>query len=137
MQPRRPTDCLHSAESRLMFDSLPETHAEVVAMSPQLVRAVSLEDKNVENNPAEDAPLGHVDWDGSAASNERAMMRSSIVDRDRIMRDQYVRIEDAVGSRTGFLGRIVAGPFFSTRGVTARGSNVPLGMGLSGEVGIV
>jgi hypothetical protein len=120
-----------------MFESLPVTLAEVLAMSPQLVRAVSLEDKNVENNPAEDAPLGHVDWDGSAASNERAMMRSSIVDRDRIMRDQYVRIEDAVGSRTGFLGRIVAGPFFSTRGVTARGSNVPLGMGLSGEVGIV
>jgi len=109
-------------------------------MSPQLARAYPPEDKPVE--PVEstllgNAPLGHVDWDSSSASNERAMMRSSLADRDRIVRDQFVRIEDPMGSRSGFLGRIVAGPFFSTRGVTARGSNVPLGLGLSGEVGIV
>src|SRR5438552_17221799 len=62
--------------------------------------------------PAGTPPLGYVDWDSSTASNERVIMRSPLVNRDRIIRDQYVRIEDPLGSRTGFLGRIVAGPFF-------------------------
>src|SRR6266404_1880735 len=62
---------------------------------------------------ADNSPLGYVDWDGSEASNERVILRSPLANRDRIIRDQYVRIEDPLGSRTGFLGRIVAGPFFS------------------------
>ena len=105
-------------------------------LSP-LVRAYPELEKPVEAVAGDIAPLGHVDWDSSTASNERVMMRSSLTDRDRLVRDQYVRIEDPLGRRSGFLGRIVAGPFFATRGAQTRGSNVPLGVGLSGEVGIV
>lgn len=106
-------------------------------MMPQLVRPLPEREKTTGPDSNGMPPIGHVDWDSSSASNERVMMRSSIVDRNRILRDQYVRIEDPLGQRTGFLGRIVAGPFFSTRGAHARGSNVPLGLGQSGEVGIV
>ena len=82
-------------------------------------------------------PLGYVDWDCSTTSNERFIMRSPIANRERIIRDQYVRIDDSLGSRTSFLGRIVAGPFFSPAGAMARGSNVSLGHGLSGEISIL
>src|SRR5437588_1497491 len=82
-------------------------------------------------------PLGYVDWDSSTASNERVIMRSPLVNRDRIFRDQYVRIEDPLGSRTGFLGRIVAGPFFALRGTAASTPSIPLGQGLSGEFAIL
>src|SRR5262245_18370088 len=102
--------------------------SKVSLMLPQLVRTLPERDKHAA--PAvtsEFPPLGHVDWDSSSASNERAMMRSSLTDRDRLIRDEHVRIEDPLGQRSGFLGRIVAGPFFSTRGGNSRGSNVPLG----------
>ncbi|HZZ81412.1 MAG TPA: ATP-binding protein [Gemmataceae bacterium] len=79
-------------------------------------------------------PLGYVDWDTSNASNERVIVRCPLVNRDRIIRDQYVRIEDPLGSRSGFLGRIVGGPFFCARG-TPNGTQ-PLGQGLSGEIAI-
>jgi DNA helicase HerA-like ATPase len=82
------------------------------------------------------APLGYVDWDSSTASNERVLMRSSLAHRSRIIRDQFVRIEDPLGSRTGFLGRIVAGPFYSQREAAAA-SGVPLVNGLSGEMTIL
>src|SRR5207244_10381002 len=77
--------------------------------------------------------LGCVDWGSATASNERVVMRSPLANRDRIIRDQYVRIEDPLGSRTGFLGRIVAGPFFSPRGAPTSKPYVSLGQGLSGE----
>jgi DNA helicase HerA-like ATPase len=65
-------------------------------------------------------------------------MRSPLANRDRIIRDQYVRIEDPLGTRTGFLGRIVAGPFFSPRGAPAANRPyVSLGQGLSGEFAIL
>src|SRR5438445_1936169 len=97
------------------------------------------ERKEYQNNvkPAGNPPLGYVDWDSSTASNERVIMRSPLVNRDRIIRDQYVRIEDPLGSRTGFLGRIVAGPFFSPRGAPASKPYVSLGQGLSGEFAIL
>jgi DNA helicase HerA-like ATPase len=81
-------------------------------------------------------PLGYVDWDSSTASNERVIMRCPILNRDRIIRDQYVRIEDPLGTRTGFLGRIVAGPFFSNRGAPTHGA-ISLGKGLSGDLSIL
>src|SRR5215468_3232936 len=93
-----------------------------------------------ENGPSPTSavpPLGYVDWDTSTASNERVIMRSPLVNRSRIIRDRYVRIDDTLGSRSGFLGRIVAGPFFSPRGAAAGGVHVPLGQGLSGEVAIL
>jgi DNA helicase HerA-like ATPase len=91
---------------------------------------------HAESAPAGKSPLGFVDWDSSTASNERVVMRSPLANRDRIIRDQYVRIEDPLGSRSGFLGRIVAGPFFSPRGATTK-PYVSLGQGLSGEFAIL
>jgi DNA helicase HerA-like ATPase len=81
-------------------------------------------------------PLGYVDWDAPTASNERVIMRCSPANQARIVRDRFVRIEDPLGSRAGFLGRIVAGPFFSPRNGGANG-HVSLGRGLSGEVSIL
>jgi hypothetical protein len=97
------------------------------------------ERKDFQNDvkPAGNLPLGYVDWDNATASNERVIMRSPLVNRDRIFRDQYVRIEDPLGSRTGFLGRIVAGPFFALRGTAASTPSIPLGQGLSGEFAIL
>jgi DNA helicase HerA-like ATPase len=59
-----------------------------------------------------------------------------VAHRGRIIRDQYVWIEDPLGSRTGFLGRIVAGPFFSPRDAGASEVHVSLG-DLSGEFSIL
>src|SRR6266404_9773270 len=82
---------------------------------------------------ADNSPLGYVDWDSSTASNERVIMRSPLANRDRIIRDQYVRIEDSLGSRSGFLGRIVAGPFFSAR----EGASAHPDAGVAGDVTIL
>jgi DNA helicase HerA-like ATPase len=116
---------------------VPVSPAEDFLMSPLQVHAHPLlpNDPDVAI-PDHVSPLGHLDWDSSSTSNERAVMRSSIADRNRIIRDQYVHIKDEMGARSGFLGRIVAGPFFTARGAMARGSNTPLGMGHSGEIGI-
>jgi DNA helicase HerA-like ATPase len=65
---------------------------------------------------AEGRLLGHVAWDGSAAISERVLLRASVVNRRFIERNHYVRILDEEGPRTGFLGRIVAGPFFHRSG---------------------
>src|SRR5206468_1646547 len=75
--------------------------------------------------------------DNAASTNERVIMRSPLPARDRIIRDRYVRIEDPLDARSGFLGRIVAGPFFSPRGVATNGPYVSLGRGVSGEVAIL
>lgn len=61
---------------------------------------------------ATDALLGYVDRDDPTASNERIVMRAPLANRARIIRDRLIRIEDASESRTGFLGRIAAGPFY-------------------------
>jgi uncharacterized protein len=102
-------------------------------MSLHAAGAKEFQEKYGVSKQASKPPLGYVDWDGSTASNERVIMRSPLVNRDRIIRDQYVRIEDPLGSRTGFLGRIVGGPFFSPRGTSASTPYVSLGQGLSGE----
>jgi uncharacterized protein len=94
-------------------------------------------EKNGDSPSTEKMFLGYVDWDSSTASNERVLMRSPLIHRSRIIRDQYVRIEDPLGSRTGFLGRIVAGPFFSHRGASENAPYVSLGRGLSGEVAML
>jgi DNA helicase HerA-like ATPase len=65
-----------------------------------------------QTNGVHDSLLGYVDRDDTTASNERVMMRAPLSNRTRIVREQLVRIEDANGTRTGFLGRVVAGPFF-------------------------
>jgi DNA helicase HerA-like ATPase len=103
-------------------------------MSRQVAAHSKSQDKEAYPTPPENPPLGYVDWDSSTASNERVVMRCPLANRDRIIRDQYVRIEDPLGSRTGFLGRIVAGPFFSHRGITNAAHS--LGQGLSGEISI-
>src|SRR5713101_3741111 len=105
-------------------------------MSRQVAAPSKPQDKNAHPTPLEKAPLGYVDWDSSTASNERVVMRCPLANRDRIIRDQYVRIDDPLGSRTGFLGRIVAGPFFSHRALQNAPAHGSLGQGLSGEIAI-
>jgi hypothetical protein len=96
-----------------------------------------LQEKNADSSPAEQSPLGHVDWDGSTATNEHVIMRSPLANRSRIIRDQYVRIDDPLGSRSGFLGRIIGGPFFSPVGAQTMGPHALPGKGLSGEVAML
>jgi hypothetical protein len=56
--------------------------------------------------------LGHVDWDGASGTNERVVLRAPGTARSRLLRNQFVRIEDGSGSGATFLGRLLAGPFF-------------------------
>jgi DNA helicase HerA-like ATPase len=60
--------------------------------------------------------LGNVSWDGPSATSERVLLRTSITNRQFVERNQYVRIDDPEGARTGFLARVVAGPFFHRTG---------------------
>jgi uncharacterized protein len=60
--------------------------------------------------------LGHVAWDGSTATSERALLRASVANRRLVERNQYVRIHDEEGARSGFLARILTGPFFHRSG---------------------
>jgi DNA helicase HerA-like ATPase len=60
--------------------------------------------------------LGHIAWDGSAATSERVLLRASVTQRPLIYRNQYVRIDDEEGDRSGFLAKVVNGPFFHRPG---------------------
>src|SRR5262249_5798068 len=55
--------------------------------------------------------LGFVQPDTPEATNERVIVRVSAANRPHVVRGQFVRIEDRL-SKTQFLGRVVAGPFF-------------------------
>src|SRR5437763_5355478 len=65
--------------------------------------------------------LGHVAWDGATATSERVLLRASVLNRRRVERDQYVRIRDEEGARSGFLARVVTGPFFHRSGAPTVG----------------
>jgi uncharacterized protein len=65
--------------------------------------------------------LGNVSWDGSNATSERVLLRTNVHNRRLVERNQYVRIEDEEGGRTGFLARVVAGPFFHRSGTATVG----------------
>ncbi len=60
--------------------------------------------------------LGHVAWDGTTATSERVLLRAGVNQRRLIERNQYVRIQDAEGARSGYLARVVSGPFFHRAG---------------------
>jgi hypothetical protein len=60
--------------------------------------------------------IGHVAWDGSAATSERVLLRATVASRAFVQRNQYVRIQDDQGERTGFLARVLSGPFFHRAG---------------------
>jgi hypothetical protein len=60
--------------------------------------------------------LGQVAWDGSTATSDRVLLRASVANRRLLERNQYVRIQDEEGPRTGFLARITSGPFFHRSG---------------------
>ncbi len=64
--------------------------------------------------------LGHVAWDGSSPTSERVLLRTTITNRAWIERNKYVRIEDNEGGRTGFLARVIGGPFFHRAGVAPK-----------------
>ncbi|HWY85764.1 MAG TPA: DUF87 domain-containing protein, partial [Gemmataceae bacterium] len=57
--------------------------------------------------------LGYVDWDQPGATNERVALRAPRESRARVLRNLFVRIADAKAAGAQFLGRIVAGPFFT------------------------
>jgi len=65
--------------------------------------------------------LGTVSWDGANATSERVLLRTNIANRHLVERNQYVRIDDAEGARTGFLARVVSGPFFHRAGTATVG----------------
>ena len=65
--------------------------------------------------------LGHVSWDGSTATSERVLLRTNIANKRLVERNQYVRIDDPEGLRSGFLARVIAGPFFHRSGTTTVG----------------
>jgi DNA helicase HerA-like ATPase len=56
--------------------------------------------------------LGHIAWDGPSAVSDRVILHAPYENGRRVLRNQYVRILDDDGHRSGFLARIVAGPFF-------------------------
>jgi hypothetical protein len=60
--------------------------------------------------------VGEVAWDGAVATSERVLLRASVVNRRFVERNQYLRIQDEEGARSGFLARVVAGPFFHRSG---------------------
>jgi hypothetical protein len=65
--------------------------------------------------------LGHVAWDGATATSERVLLRASVTNRRLLERNQYVRIQDEDGVRTGFLARVTSGPFFHRSGTPTVG----------------
>ena len=60
--------------------------------------------------------MGQVTWDGATATSERVLLRAAVANRRLMERNQYVRIQDEDGARSGFLGKIVSGPFFHRSG---------------------
>jgi DNA helicase HerA-like ATPase len=81
--------------------------------------------------------LGQLEWDGPDAVSDRVMLRAPYANGGRVLRNQYVRIVDADGPRTGFLARIVAGPFYqgdSTNGEPGANSHVLAELELQGEL---
>ncbi|MBM4073070.1 MAG: ATP-binding protein [Planctomycetes bacterium] len=70
------------------------------------------ESSRVKPKSCERVPLGYVAEDGANPANEQVRMWTRCGNRGRIMRDQFVQILDPLGKRSGFLGRIVSGPFF-------------------------
>ncbi|MBL8792343.1 MAG: ATP-binding protein [Planctomycetia bacterium] len=73
------------------------------------------------NSSAQPGFLGTVSWDGANATSERVLLRTNIVNRQLVERNQYVRIDEAEGARTGYLARVVAGPFFHRAGTATVG----------------
>ena len=66
----------------------------------------------VTDTPRDLRHLGTVAWDGPSPNSDRVLMQSAFEDGPRITRNQYVRIHDEEGARSGFLARVVAGPFY-------------------------
>jgi uncharacterized protein len=60
--------------------------------------------------------LGQVAWDGSTATSERVLLRATVLGRRLVERNRYVRIQDEDGVRSGFLARVITGPFFHRAG---------------------
>jgi DNA helicase HerA-like ATPase len=56
--------------------------------------------------------LGHIVPDAPRSANERVVLRAEMAQRQRVQRNHFVTIADALAPGTLFLGRIVGGPFF-------------------------
>jgi DNA helicase HerA-like ATPase len=86
--------------------------------------------------PAASQPrlIGHVEWDSSTATSERAALRAPVENRRFLERNQFVRIEDADGARSGFLAKIVTGPFFHRTGDSAGSGYLQVDLEIQGEL---
>jgi DNA helicase HerA-like ATPase len=92
-------------------------------MRPKSNRRIMLQEWGLQRNweqlmaeTHENGLVGQVDWDGSAATSERVLLRASLTNRRLVERNRYVRIQDKDGVRSGYLARIIAGPFFHRSG---------------------
>jgi len=74
--------------------------------------------------PNEAALLGQIAWDGSTATSERVILRAAVANRQVVERNHYVHIHDEGGVRSGFLARVVTGPFFHRSGAATVGGSV-------------
>ncbi len=88
----------------VLFDSIPKHRITM----PETVKKASKKDDAI--------LLGHVGWDGSAATSERVILRAAFLHRNQVDRNRYVWIEDDDPERDGFLARVIAGPFFHRTG---------------------
>jgi DNA helicase HerA-like ATPase len=74
--------------------------------------------------------LGHIAFDPTTATNERVLLRAPQAHRNRMLRNQFVRITDALTPGSVFLGRILGGPFFPE----AAGKDVMAEVEVQGEL---
>lgn len=79
----------------------------------QIPLAVS--DGKTKPKSSERQPLGYIAEDGPSLSNQRARLWAPPGHRLRVLRDRFVHVVDPLGKRSGFLGRIIGGPYFSFR----------------------
>jgi DNA helicase HerA-like ATPase len=78
--------------------------------------------------------LGEVAFDGPQATSDRVLLRAPLDHSRRVLRNQYVRIVDEDGPRSGFLARVVAGPFFQGGDEFDADSHVVADLELQGEL---
>jgi DNA helicase HerA-like ATPase len=69
--------------------------------------------------PDESLLLGQIIADTASSTNERVMLSTNYEKRQRILRNQFVTITDALDPSTIFLGRLLSGPFFPESGKSA------------------
>lgn len=79
----------------------------------------------------DDGWLGQIDNDGPAATNERVVLRAPRTHRQRVLRNHFVKILDALDPEMVFLGRILEGPYFPAAEGTNQAADPTVGFVLA------